>query len=537
MTAHHQLYFGGPIYTIDDLHPKVEAVAVSDGRILAAGSLDECRSELRSGYESIDLEGRVMLPGFIDSHIHPPMMIIYEMGADLTRVESIEKLQGRLRAVADKAPSSNWIMGFQFEEQHLETPRMPTRHDLDRACPHRPAFILKHDCHTIIANSRAIEAAGISAGTPDPRGGRIDRETDGNPVGVFRETAMHYILRAMPLPEVQTVEAAAASVFKEIAAHGITSAGMILQTDEEGVSGAQGRYDIPLMEAVVDTIPVNLYGLLVARDYAPIQKAMGTRLHREQIGGGHRIGGLKFFADGTFASCTAFMNQPFADQTDTRGGMIHSADKMYARMVMAHTSGLQIAIHSIGDASSRICVDLYERLLREYPRKNHRHRLEHASQLDEGLIADIARLNLVVATQPLFIHSEKDWLHKRLGKDRTPWTYPLRALFDAGITVAGGSDAPIESMSVLHALQCCVTREGFEVQQGIGVTEALRMFTINAAFAQFEDAVKGSITPGKRADMVILSDDPVSVPVSNIKDIQVLRTICGGKEIYKAAPD
>lgn len=534
MTAHDQLYFGGPIYTIDDHHPKVQAVAVSDGRIQAAGSLDQCRSALRRPYEPCDLEGSVMLPGFIDTHIHPPMMIIYEMGADLNRVESIEKLQERLRSVADKTPSSNWVMGFRFEEEHLEAPRMPTRHDLDRACPNRPAFILKHDCHTIIANSRAIEAAGVSAGTPDPRGGRIDREGEGNPVGVFRETAMHYILRAMPLPEVQAVVAAAASVFKQIAAHGITSAGMILQTGEEGVSGAQGRYDIPLMEAVIDTIPVNLYGLLVARDYAPIEKAMGTRLHREQIGGGHRIGGLKFFADGTFTSCTAFMNQPFADQTDTRGGMMHSADTMYARMVMAHTSGLQIAIHSIGDASNRICVDLYERLLREYPRKDHRHRLEHASQLDEGLIADIARLNLVVATQPLFIHSEKDWLPKRLGKDRTPWTYPLRALFDAGITVAGGSDAPIESMSVMHAIQCCIDREGFEVQQGIGVEEAIRMFTLNAAYAQFEDSVKGSIAAGKRADLVILSDNPGAVPTDQIKNIRVERTICGGKEIYRA---
>jgi predicted amidohydrolase YtcJ len=534
MSAQQQLYFGGPIYTIDDHQPRVEAIAVANGRILAAGSPAECRAALKDPYESIDLEGRVMLPGFIDTHIHPPMMIIYAMGADLTRVASIEKLQQHLQSVAGKDPSSNWVMGFQFEEEHLENPKLPTWHDLDLACPDRPAFILKHDCHTIIANSRAIEAAGVSEVTPDPRGGKIDREPNGYPTGPFRETAMHYILRAMPLPEIHTIVEAASSVFKKIASHGITSAGVILQTDEEGVAGAQGRFDVPLMDAVIESIPVNLYGLLVARDYAPIEKAMKTRLHREQIGAGHRIGGLKFFADGTFASCTAYMNQPFADQPDTRGFMMQSAEKMYERMVMAHTADLQIAIHSIGDASNRICVDLYDRLLREYPRENHRHRLEHASQLDEGLIADIARLNLVVATQPLFIHSEKDWLPKRLGTERTRWTYPLRALFDAGITVAGGSDAPIESLSVLHALQCCITREGFEVQQGIGVEEALRMFTINAAYAQFEDSVKGSIRAGKRADLLILSDYPGSVPIDRIKDIQVLRTICGGKEIYKA---
>jgi len=287
------------------------------------------------------------------------------------------------------------------------------------------------------------------------------------------------------------------------------------------------------MEAAIDLIPVSLYGLLVAHDFAPFEKARKTRLHQDKIGAGHRIGGLKFFADGTFASCTAYMNQPFSDRPDTRGFMMHNADEMYQRMVMAHNADLQIAIHTIGDASSRICVDLFERLLSEYPRTDHRHRLEHASQLDEGLIADIARLNLVVATQPLFIHSEKAWLHKRLGKDRTGWTYPLRALWDAGVIVAGGSDAPIESMSALHAIQCCVDREGFEVQQAISVDEAIRMFTLNAAYAQFEDSVKGSIRTGKRADLVILSDHPGTVPTDQIKNIRVEQTICAGKVIYK----
>jgi len=537
MSEQNQLYFGGQIYTIDDNHPLVAAVAVGDGRILATGSLEKCRAALRGPYQSVDLDGSVMLPGFIDTHTHPPMMIKYEMGADLTRVESIEMLQKRLQAVADQDPSSNWVMGFQFEEEHLQQPRLPTRHDIDKACPDRPAFILKHDCHMIIANTQAIETAGVSAGTRDPAGGRIDREPDGYPAGACRETAVHLIFGAMPLPEIQTIGKAAASIFARISSHGITSAGMILQTDEEGVAGVQGINDIPLMEAVIDAIPVSLYGLLVAHDYAPFDRAMRTRLHRNEIGAGHRIGGLKFFADGTFASCTAHMNQPFSDRPDTKGFMMHSVEEMYQRMAMAHTAGLQIAIHTIGDASNRICVDLYERLLTEFPRADHRHRLEHASQLNENLIADIARLNLVVATQPLFIHSEKSWLHKRLGKERTGWTYPLRALFDAGIKVAGGSDAPIESMSVLHAIQCCVDREGFEVQQGIGVDEAIRMFTLNAAYAQYEDSVKGSITAGKRADLVVLSDYPGAVPTDQIKNIRVERTICAGKNIYKAKPD
>jgi len=205
---------------------------------------------------------------------------------------------------------------------------------------------------------------------------------------------------------------------------------------------------------------------------------------------------------------------------------------MYSRMAAAHNAGEQIAIHSIGDASTRTCVDLFDRLLKEYPNSAHRHRLEHASQLDSQLIKDIARLNLVVSTQPMFIHSEKKWLPKRLGPERIKWTYAFRSLLDAGVIVAGASDAPIEELNVLQAIGCCVTRDGFVPQQGITVEEAIRLFTINAAYAQFEESVKGSLSTGKRADMVILDKSLISVLPHEIKNIQIKQTICGGTPIY-----
>jgi predicted amidohydrolase YtcJ len=195
---------------------------------------------------------------------------------------------------------------------------------------------------------------------------------------------------------------------------------------------------------------------------------------------------------------------------------------------------MQIAIHAIGDRANRLCIDLYERLLTEYPREDHRHRIEHASLLSDDMIEDMARLGLVVSTQPLFIESEKSWLHKRLGAERARMTYPLRSLMDGGVKVAGASDAPVEDVNVIRAIDCCVSRQGFEPHQGISAAEAIRMFTLDAAYAQFEDHIKGSITVGKRADLVVLSANPATVVPDKIPEIRVLKTICKGEVLYEA---
>ncbi len=528
-----QFYFGGDVYTVDESCPTAEAVAVRDGKIVAVGSESYCRSALGDDYEPVDLAGKALLPGFIDTHFHPVGMIVFEMYADLSEVTTIKELQDELRDAAQKDRTAKWIMGLQLDDKALEESRLPDRHDLDAACPDRPAIVVIHDGHTVIANTKAIEAMEISALTENPQGGEIDREPDGYPSGPFRETAVEFPLGALPMPEIQTVVDTAKVVFEKIVAHGITSGGVVLQTDSEGVFGSQGAYDVLLMTMLLDIIPINMYLILVAHDLTPFEAARQTKLHNPQLGAGHRINGFKFWADGTFGSYTSFMRAPFTDQPDKKGFLVHTEGEMYRRMVEAHNAELQIAIHVIGDAAIRTIIDLYDRLLREYPKEDHRHRLEHASLLDTEMIADIARLGLVVSTQPMFIHSEKHWLHKRLGADRAKWTYPFRALLDGGVKVAGASDAPIESINVLHAIQCCVTREGFEPQQGITVEEAIRMFTLDAAYAQFEESVKGSIAAGKRADMVILSENPVSVPPEKIRDIRIERTIIGGKVLYQ----
>jgi predicted amidohydrolase YtcJ len=424
-------------------------------------------------------------------------------------------------------------VGLRFEEQDLEDPRLPTRHDLDVACPDRPAIVIKHDGHTVMANTRAIEAAGLTAETADPQGGVITREADGYPAGIFYESAMQIPLGAMTVPDLDALEQGAKRTFSRIASRGVTSVGAILQTDAEGPSGSLGQYDVMALQMLIKHIPISLYGILIASDIGKVEDALKTTLNGGESGG-HRIGGIKIFSDGTFGSCTALMDEPFSDHPDKQGFLTQSSEEIYRRMLMAQKAGMQIAVHAIGDAAIRICVDLYDRLLQEHPRANHRHRLEHASLLSPALVTDIARLGLIASVQPMFIHSEKSWLAKRLGSQRCEWVYPFRALLDAGIRVTGSSDAPIETQDILHSIQCCVTREGFETRQAITPLEAVRMFTLDAAYAQFEESLKGSITPGKRADLVILSANPGEVPPDQIQDIRVERTVRGGQVIFQA---
>lgn len=526
------LFYNGDIVTMDPAFPDVDAIAVRDGRIAAVGSLDRCRAAVGPGAEPHDLRGACLLPGFIDTHLHPIPLIYYRMNVDLCGVASIEELQRRLRAQAAGTAPDKWVVGVQFDENATPTLRIPTRHDLDVACPRHGVLVFKHDGHTVIANTRAIAAAGLSAATADPDGGTIDREPGGFPAGPFRETAAALPLAAMPVPDLDGFATGAASAFSELTRYGITSAGVILQAGAEGPAGAQGAFDIALLQALLEHVPIPLYSFVIAADPTAIAATRQTPLH-DRSGRGHRVGGMKLYADGTFGSCTASMHAPFSDRPDTCGFMTIDPDELYRRMVAVHTAGMQLAIHAIGDAANERCVDLYARLLHDYPRRDHRHRLEHASLLTPATIDAIAALGIVVSTQPLFIHSEKAWLQRRLGKERASAVYPLRALTAAGVRVAGASDAPVESADVLHAIECCVTREGFETQQGISPLAALRMYTSDAAYAQFEETDKGTLSPGKRADMVVLGGNPLRVQPERIRCIAVEQTFVAGKRAFR----
>jgi len=530
------LYTRAEVVTLEPDLPSASALATADGRILHVGSEASCRAALQAAgaidVAHVDLAGRCILPGFIDTHLHPIGMLYYDMNADLRGVDSIAALQDTLRRAARGLPAGEWLVGLQLEDEALAERRLPSAAELDAACLERPVVVMEHDGHSAIGNSAALAAAGIDAHSADPPGGRIARDARGAPTGACFESAAQRLFGAVPTPSLERLDAASRASFARLAACGITSAGVVLQTDEEGPGGDTGRLESLAMQLLLDQACFATYAILIGRSVDAAIAARTSPLHDPAAG--RRVGGFKIFADGTFGSCTAHVRAPFADRPGEHGMATLAQDEILARMRAAHAAGLQICVHAIGDRAIEDCVGLFERLLAEAPRRDHRHRIEHASLLPPDLIPRLARLGLCVSTQPLFIHSEKGWLDRRLGAERSRFAYPLRDLIEAGIVVGGASDAPVESTDVLHAVQCCVTREGFHPEQALAPAQALRLFTRDAAFIQFEETEKGTLAAGKRADLVVLSDNPLSVPAGRIASIRVLRTVCGGRTTYDA---
>jgi predicted amidohydrolase YtcJ len=313
---------------------------------------------------------------------------------------------------------------------------------------------------------------------------------------------------------------------------GLTSIHGILHLGKGGEAGDLKIDDITFIKSVQDKILQNCYFMVYALKPSELNKIKGPPLDEEKGDSKFKVGGYKIFLDGTFGSATACMWEAFSDQPDKIGFLMEEEEKIYEKMKNAHDLGYQIAIHVIGDKGARICVDLYKKLLSESPREDHRHRMEHASMLTSDVLKDMKELGIIASCQPLFITDEQDWLEKRLGKERCKYTYPMKSIIDAGIILASSSDCPVEDPDVILGLHALVTRNGFVPEECISMMEALKSYTINGAYAAFQEDVKGSIEKGKLADLVVLSENPLKVSNEDIKNIKVVKTIIRGKVVY-----
>jgi len=510
----------GNVLTLCMSQPSAEAVAIKDGRIVHVGTNSEVRQWIGQDTKVIDLQGRTVIPGFIDSHIHVGDFGRLLTWIDLKDADSIQEVQRKIRERAQKISPGRWIIGNGWNQARFVEKRYLNRWDLDETSPDNPA-VLYHECGRVcVVNSKAQELAGVTKTTESPNAGTIEKDIEtGEPTGILRETATDLVWKTIPEPDEEAIIESAVLACKKIVEAGVTSIHWIATspTEVQVIQRLRAENRLPLR--VYPIVPANL-----------LDQTLSSVSSDSEDGSL----GVKVFVDGSLAARTAALREPYSDNPESKGQLLYSQNELDKLVSKVHNSQLRLVMHAMGDQAISMALTSIENALKESPRKDHRHRLEHASVLNRELIRRIRELGLTVSVQPKCVLSEFSvWAAvERLGSERARWLYPLKTLFNEGIPVVGGSDCPMEPLSPLQGVQAAVTRQFFPEEQ-ITVDEALRMYTINAAYASFEEDVKGSIEKGKHADLAVLSGDPTAVSSNKIGDITVDLTIVSGKVVHQ----
>lgn len=519
------LFTHGVIRTCVPIMPIAEAVAVERGRIVAVGGNADILALRRPGTQVIDLKGKTLLPGFIDAHQHQVYMGLSFQQVDATSaaVSSIEDIVDRVRQRAERTPSGEWIEGRGYHDARLSEKRNPTRDDLDLASPDHSVFLTRVCGHIMSVNSRALQLAGITRDTPDPSGGTIDRDpATGEPNGVLRETAMQLIRRVVPLLSRGTLKRAILDAGEHNLRHGITT----------------------VWEPSIEPDQLDVYRALEADSQLPLRVVMA---HKKVLRSGEEVPiparftgewlslvAIKLFQDGGFGGATAALTEPYANAPETRGLLVWAQDELNERARAIQEAGLRISIHAIGDAAIISVLDAIEYAVNGST-ENFRHRVEHCGLPIPPIPERIKRLNVVPVLQPPFLWNDGDVYMERVGAERSRWIYPIKTLLDAGLNVAGSTDAPVvPDINPLLGIKTAVTRkvkngQVVTAEECISVEEAISLYTTRAAYACGDEDLKGSLSVGKVADMVVLGDDPLRVNPEDLPAIPIEMVVVNGR--------
>jgi predicted amidohydrolase YtcJ len=526
------------VKTMNARQPSAEAVAVIGTRIVAVGSNSEIRQYAGGGdTRVIDAKGALVLPGFNDAHVHFMSGGFQLSSVDLRDAATPQEFAERIRRFAEKLPHGRWITGGDWDHERwasadLRSAPLPTKELVDSFTPDRPVFVSRLDGHMALANSYALRLAGITRDTPDPPGGLIVRDSkSGEPTGILKDSAMAPVYSKIPEPGFEEKLAAARAATEHAARLGVTS-----------VQDVSAGADVAVYQTLLDR------GELKTRIYAVaplgawkqladvgVRKAFGSDMLR--------IGGLKAFSDGSLGSTTALFFDPYGDAPETRGlGSGLPEGEMLKRVQSADRNGLQVMIHAIGDRANQEVLAIYERVAREHGDRDRRFRIEHAQHLRAAEIKRFAALGVVASMQPYHAIDDGRWAEKRIGPERIKGTYAFRSLLDAGAVLAFGSDWTVAPINPLLGVYAAVTRRtldgknprGWVPEQKVTVDEAVRAYTFGSAYAEFADGVKGTVAPGKLADLVILDRDIFRIDPVEIEKARIVTTIVGGRVVYES---
>lgn len=521
------------IRTMDSRQPNAEAVAVYGNRILALGSTKEIKKLAGANTRVIDAKGQLVLPGFNDAHVHFMSGGFQLSSVDLRDANTPREFAERIRDFAAKLSEGRWITGGDWDHERWPDARLPTKELIDRYTANTPVFVSRLDGHMSLANSLGLKLAGVTRQTLDPPGGVIVRDPKtGEPTGILKDAAQSFVWKVITDPSFEEKLAAARAATNHAASLGVTS----VQDMSAGV-------DVGVYQTLLDR------GELKTRIYAVWPLPGWDRLARTGVRAHFgsamlRTGGLKGFADGSLGSTTALFYEPYKDAPDTSGipsGEMFPDGVMLERVRDADRAGLHVMIHAIGDRANDIILSIFEQVEKENGERDRRFRIEHAQHLRPQDISRFARDKVIASMQPYHAIDDGRWAEKRIGKERAKTTYAFRSLLDAGVTLAFGTDwtvAPLDPMLTIYA---AVTRRtldgkhsnGWIPEQKTSVEETVRAYTAGSAFAEFQEKEKGTITPGKLADFVILSRDIFKIDAKEIEKVKVMMTIMDGRVVHE----
>ena len=520
------------IYTVDDGHPFVSALAVRDGKVAFIGSVREASLLRGPNTHVIDATGRTVIPGMVDAHAHLFGLGEFLRSIDLTDTRSYDEIVSRVGARVKQATAGRWVIGRGWDQNKWGNTRFPTHEALSSVSPNNPVVLERIDGHALLANAAAMRAAGVTAATKDPAGGRIEREANGAPTGVFVDNAMEIIDRIIPPMSHDEMTSTALAAVKESNRWGLT-----------------GLHDPGEPRAVLDVFEeLAKAGTFTLRVYAMISDDSAAIEHYFQRGPQNAlydshlwIRAIKLYADGALGSRGAALLDPYTDDPKNSGLLKSTPEHLRDVSTRALQHGFQVATHAIGDRGNRIALDAYEAALKAVPTVDHRFRIEHVQVLDHADIPRFAQLGVIPSMQAVHQTSDMYWAANRLGYARTFGAYAWRSLLNTGVIIPNGSDFPVERVNPLFSFHAAVSRQddnnwppgGWFPEQKMTREEALKAMTIWPAYAAFQEQAMGSLAVGKLADFVVLDRDIMTIPDSEILGTNVLATYIGGRVVFE----
>ncbi len=548
------LFYNGIIYTLNNENEVVEAFVVRQDRIVAVGNTQWLRLRFRCLNE-VDLRKKFVIPSFIDSHGHLLELGLSKLVVNLEGTRSETEAQQRVADFIKNTQDQLWIRGRGWDQNLWPSRKFPTAKTLDEISQKLPVYLTRIDGHACWVNSKALSIAGITKNTPDPKGGKIIRESNGNPTGVLLDAAMELVSRYLPKPTDSELQRAIQMAAEDCISYGITTV--------HDMAIDEMQYAIYKKLYQENKIPIRIYATIDGES----ELWQELRLQKPLVGYANNfftVRAVKYYLDGALGSRGAALLQPYSDDPDNRGLTSYSAEELYSQVEAAVRGGYQVCIHAIGDRANTIALDVYEKVLMTKDIQDLRLRIEHAQVLQQADILRFAKLKVIPSMQPVQCISDMFWAEARLGCERIRNAYAWRSLLDAGCIIAGGSDFPIEPLNPFYGIYAATTRKsldglprnaedvqsnflrscdtitdttefsdgwyGFQKMERI---EAIRAFTTWAAYAAFDEKLKGSIESGKLADFIVLSDDLFTVPRDKIPFIKVEQTFIGGKCVYQ----